>query len=156
MAHDRRAVRARWASPAHFSPGQAAADELDPGDFIRPAVVLDVRAEAARNAEFALDIPWIRQWETAFGPILPSSAVIMWTGFEDKWHDPPAYLNRDAEGVCTTRASAPRRPAGSLSTAPPGPWAPTRWASTQAATPGTVPTMRCSPGTACTLRTCAG
>ncbi len=88
-----------WAAPAHFSPGQPAADELDPGDFIRPAVVLDVRAEAARNADFALDVPWIRPWETAFGPIPPGCAVIMWTGFEEKWHDPPAYLNRDAEGV---------------------------------------------------------
>ena len=62
-----------WAAPAHFSPGQPAADELDPGDFIRPAVVLDVRAEAARNADFALDVPWIRPWETAFGPIPPAA-----------------------------------------------------------------------------------
>jgi hypothetical protein len=50
-----------WAAPAHFAAGQAAADELDPGD---PA----------------------------------HSAVIMWTGFEDRWDDPPAYLNADAAG----------------------------------------------------------
>jgi kynurenine formamidase len=35
-----------WAAPAHFAADQAAADELDPGDFFYPAVVLDVRAEA--------------------------------------------------------------------------------------------------------------
>jgi kynurenine formamidase len=87
-----------WAAPAHFSPGEAAADELDPADFVRPAVVLDVRAEAARDADFALDVARIRTWEAAFGPIPPGSAVIMWTGFEDRWHDPPAYLNQDAEG----------------------------------------------------------
>jgi kynurenine formamidase len=26
-----------WAAPAHFNPGQAAADELDPGDFFHPS-----------------------------------------------------------------------------------------------------------------------
>ena len=29
-----------------FAAGQAAADELDPGDFFYPAAMLDVRAEA--------------------------------------------------------------------------------------------------------------
>ncbi len=86
-----------WAAPAHFGPGQPAADELDPGDFFRPAVVLDVRAAAARDPDFTLAVPDIRQWETAFGPIPPGSAVIMWTGFEDRWQDPAAYLNADAE-----------------------------------------------------------
>ena len=87
-----------WAAPAHFSPGQAAADELEAADFVRPAAVLDVRAEVAANADFALDVNAIMAWEAAFGPITAGSAVIMWTGFEDRWHDSSAYLNRDAEG----------------------------------------------------------
>jgi kynurenine formamidase len=41
-----------WAAPAHFNFGHAAADELDPGDFFHPAVVLDVRAAAAEDADF--------------------------------------------------------------------------------------------------------
>ena len=87
-----------WAAPAHFHSGQAAADELDPGDFFHPAVVLDVRAEAAEDADLALGVGRVREWEAAFGPILPGSAVIMWTGFEDRWHDPPSYLNQDPAG----------------------------------------------------------
>jgi kynurenine formamidase len=87
-----------WAAPAHFHSGQAAADELDPGDFFHPAVVLDVRAAAAENADFALCVEHIGQWEAGFGPIPPGSAVIMWTGFEDRWDDPPAYLNADPGG----------------------------------------------------------
>src|SRR5207245_3768283 len=43
-----------WAAPAHFGAGQAAAYELDPGDFFYPAVVLDVRAEAKEDLDFAL------------------------------------------------------------------------------------------------------
>lgn len=43
-----------WAAPAHFHPGTAAADELDPSDFFFPAVLLDVRAEAKEDADFTL------------------------------------------------------------------------------------------------------
>ena len=88
-----------WAAPAHFHPGQAAADELDPGDFFHPAVVLDVRAAAERDADFTLGVAEVRQWEATFGPIPPASAVLMRTGFEDRWDDPAAYRNADAVGV---------------------------------------------------------
>jgi kynurenine formamidase len=87
-----------WAAPAHFRVGQPSADELDPGDFFRPAVVLDVRAAVGQDADFALGVPEIRQWEATFAPIPPGSAVIMWTGFEDRWHDPASYLNSDSAG----------------------------------------------------------
>jgi kynurenine formamidase len=87
-----------WAAPAHFHVGQPAADELDPGDFFHPAVVLDVRAAAGRDADFTLGVAEIQRWESAFGPIPPGSAVIMWTGFEDRWEDPIAYLNADSAG----------------------------------------------------------
>jgi kynurenine formamidase len=87
-----------WAAPAHFTAGQPAADELDPADFFRPAVVLDLRAEAAQDPDYALDVSRISRWEAAFGAIPPGSAVIMWTGFEDRWDEPAAYLNQDADG----------------------------------------------------------
>jgi kynurenine formamidase len=87
-----------WAAPAHFGAGQAAADELDPGDFFHPAVVLDARAAAARDPDFTLGVAEIARWEAAFGPIPPGSAVIAWTGFEDRWDDPAAYLNADSAG----------------------------------------------------------
>jgi kynurenine formamidase len=87
-----------WAAPAHFRLGQAAADDLNPGDFLHPAVVLDVRVAAAENADFILGVEEIRQWEAVHGPISPDSAVIMWTGFEDRWSDPAGYLNADPDG----------------------------------------------------------
>ncbi len=87
-----------WAAPAHFRAGQAAADELDPGDFFHPAVVLDVRAAVAGNTDFTLGVEEIRQWEAAHGPVPPDSAVIMRTGFEDRWDDPDAYLNAGPDG----------------------------------------------------------
>ncbi len=88
-----------WAAPAHFTAGQAAADELDPADFVRPAVVLDVRAQAARDPDFTLDVAGILAWETEFGPVPPGSAVLLRTGFEDRWPDQAAYLNQDDAGL---------------------------------------------------------
>jgi len=87
-----------WAAPAHFHADQAAADDLDPGDFFFPAAVLDVRAEAKEDADFTLGVPDITRWEAESGLIPPDSAVIMWTGFEDRWDDPQAYLNPDPAG----------------------------------------------------------
>ena len=87
-----------WAAPAHFNSGHAPADELDPGDFFHPAVVLDMRAAAAKDPDFPLGVGEIRHWEAAFGTIPQDSAVIMWTGFEDRWDDPAAYLNADRAG----------------------------------------------------------
>jgi kynurenine formamidase len=87
-----------WAAPAHFHRGQAAADELDPGDFFFPAVVLDVRAEASEDADFTLGRGEVEKWEANFGPVPPGSAVIMWTGFDARWEDPPSYLNAGSDG----------------------------------------------------------
>jgi len=87
-----------WAAPAHFHAGQAAADDLDPGDFFHPAAVLDARAAAAADPDFALGLADAERWEAEFGPIPEGAAVLLWTGFADRWPDPAAYLNADAAG----------------------------------------------------------
>ncbi len=113
-----------WAAPAHFHEGNAAADELDPGDFFHPAVVIDVRDQTAGDSDFALGIEDLERWEARFGPIPEHAAVIMWTGFEDRWADPAAYLNADAAGrlhypgfgTDATRWLIERRGVGALGT----------------------------------------
>jgi kynurenine formamidase len=87
-----------WAAPAHFSPGEAAADELDPADFFHPAAVLDARASVAGDPDFALGVADVRRWETAFGPVPERAAVLLYTGYDDRWDDPAAYLGTDAAG----------------------------------------------------------
>ncbi|HEY7429330.1 MAG TPA: cyclase family protein [Streptosporangiaceae bacterium] len=111
-----------WAAPAHFNEGQAAADELAPCDFFYPAAVLDVRAAAATDADFTLGVADVQRWEAEFGRIPGRAAVIMWTGFADRWPDPAAYLNADAAGqphypgfgVAATRWLIANRGAGAL------------------------------------------
>lgn len=46
-------------------------------------------------------------WEAVFGPIPAHSAVIMRTGFEGRWDDPPAYLNADAAGLAALSGVRP-------------------------------------------------
>ncbi len=87
-----------WAAPAHFLTGGAAADELDPADFFRPAVVVDVRARVGEDPDFVLGPGDVARWEAAFGRIPAGCAVLMWTGFADRWRDPAAYLNADESG----------------------------------------------------------
>jgi kynurenine formamidase len=87
-----------WAAPAHFSPGEAAADQLDPADFFHPAVVVDARASAARDRDFALGVAGLRRWEAAHGPVPEHAAVLLHTGHADRWDDPAAYLGTDDAG----------------------------------------------------------
>jgi kynurenine formamidase len=87
-----------WGAPGHFQEGGLLADQLDPGDLFLPAVKIDVRAEAAADADYGITIDDLRAFERRHGRIPRGAAVIAWTGWEDKWGT-PAYPNLDADGV---------------------------------------------------------
>jgi kynurenine formamidase len=87
-----------WAAPAHFHPGELAADALAPADFFCPAAVVDARAEAARDPDFALGVDALRRFEDAFGRIPERAAVLLWTGYDARWHEQAAYLGTDESG----------------------------------------------------------
>ena len=87
-----------WAAAAHFSPGEPAADQLDAADFFFPAVVLDRRAEAAADPDFAVRPADVEGWEKDFGAIPPRAAVLLLSGYDSRWRDPAAYLGADSGG----------------------------------------------------------
>ena len=87
-----------WGAPAHFQEGGLTADQLDPGDLFLPAVKIDIRAKAAANADYALTVADLKDFERRNGPIPKQSAIVLWTGWEDRWGT-PAYPNLDADGV---------------------------------------------------------
>jgi hypothetical protein len=99
-----------WGAPGHFNEGAALADDLDPGDLFRPAVKIDARAKCVHNADYALTVADIKDWERKHGRIPDESVVIMWTGWESKWGT-PAFPNLDAEGRRGAVADR-HRPAG--------------------------------------------
>jgi kynurenine formamidase len=64
---------------------------------IVPAVVIDVRDEAAANPDLRLTKEDVLAWEARHGKIEPGSLVILFTGWQDKWNDPKRFINEDAE-----------------------------------------------------------
>ena len=87
-----------WGAPGHFEDGGLLADELDPNDLLLPAVKVDIRAKAARNADYALTVTDLLAWQRKYGPIPQECAIVLWTGWEDRWGT-PAYANLDDDGV---------------------------------------------------------
>lgn len=87
-----------WGAPGHFQEGGLLADQLDPEDLFLPAVKVDVRDQAAADADYAVTIDDLRAWERRYRRIPRGAAVILWTGWEDRWGT-DAYPNVDAEGV---------------------------------------------------------
>jgi kynurenine formamidase len=63
-----------------------------------PAVVIDIREKSADNPDYQLTKQDVLDWEAQYGQIDPGSFVILFTGWEDKWDDPKAFINEDAHG----------------------------------------------------------
>lgn len=87
-----------WGAPAHFAEDGLTADQLDPGDLFLPAARIDVRDKAAADADYAVTVDDLQRWERRNGRIPDGAAIILWTGWEDRWGT-PAYANLDADGV---------------------------------------------------------
>lgn len=87
-----------WGAPAHFEDGGLTADQLDPEDLFLPAVKVDVRAQAAQDADYAVTLADLKAWERRHGRMPRGSAVILSTGWEDKWGT-AGYANLDDDGV---------------------------------------------------------
>jgi kynurenine formamidase len=87
-----------WGAPAHFRPGGRTADQLDPADLLLPAVKIDIRDRAARDADYALTVADVQRFERRHGPIPRGAAIILWTGWEARWGT-PGYANVDPGGV---------------------------------------------------------
>jgi kynurenine formamidase len=86
-----------YSAPCHFHQGERCADQLAAADFVRPAVVVDVRRQAASDADYEVSVTDLRRFERRHGRIPRGAAVIAWTGWQDRWGT-PAYLNYDAQG----------------------------------------------------------
>lgn len=95
-----------WGAPGHFQEGGLLADQLVPEDFFLPAAKIDVRAQSAADADYAVTVNDLLAWEGANGRIPNGAAVIAWTGWESRWGT-DAYANADADGVTHQPGFAP-------------------------------------------------
>jgi kynurenine formamidase len=62
------------------------------------AVLLDIEAEAAADADYLLPATQIDQWEKRHGQIPEGAIVLLRTGWASRWPDAQSYRNQDASG----------------------------------------------------------
>ncbi|MEM9555937.1 MAG: cyclase family protein [Acidobacteriota bacterium] len=86
-------------APIHFAAGKQTADEIPLERLIGPAVVVDVRAAAAANADHQVSVEDLTRHEAAHGRIADGSIVLIDTGFSRFWPDRTRYMGTDERGA---------------------------------------------------------
>ena len=83
-------------APAHCSAAGATAERVEPATLVAPAVVLDLREWAKRDADAAVTVDELRAWEKAHGRLPKGCAVCLNSGWDAKAGDAAAFLGTDA------------------------------------------------------------
>lgn len=83
----------------HLDPAGISVDLLSAEALVRPAVVLDFRAEAGADADAELEPAHIVAWEGLHGRIPSKAVLLLCTGWSSRWGDPAAYFNMDEAGT---------------------------------------------------------
>jgi kynurenine formamidase len=85
-------------APHHFAENGLTADQIPLRKLVAPAVVIDVRPQAAANPDYRLSQIDVKAWESAHGHIVPDSIVLLRTGWSERWPDRKRYLGDDRPG----------------------------------------------------------
>jgi kynurenine formamidase len=86
-------------APIHFAAGRKTADQIPLRQLIAPAVVIDVAAKAASDADYRLTADDVRAWESRNGTIAAGTIVLLRTGWGKRWPDRKAYFGDDTPGA---------------------------------------------------------
>jgi kynurenine formamidase len=91
-------------APVHWISGKdlpdATVDRIAPRQFIGPACVLDVTADAERNPDFLLTVDRVREWESQHTRIPRGAWVLLRTGWSHRT-DARTYINAKDDGPHT-------------------------------------------------------
>ncbi len=85
-------------APIHFAEGKSTADAVPLSRLVGPAVVVDVSAAAAKDADYRVTRADLEAFEAAHGAIDPSTIVLIRTGWGARWPDKKSYLGDDRPG----------------------------------------------------------
>lgn len=86
-------------APIHFPPGKTSVDLIPPRRFFGPAVVVDVQAQAAADADYQLGPEDLLAWEERHGRLPAGAIVLARTGWAQRWPHEQGYRNMDEAGV---------------------------------------------------------
>jgi kynurenine formamidase len=85
-------------APGHFLRGRDTRDKLEAKRLIAPAAVIDVRDKVRRDPDYRLSVADIQAWERG-GRIPDGAAVLLLTGWDERYQDAAKYRNADSGGV---------------------------------------------------------
>jgi kynurenine formamidase len=89
-------------APIHWVTGQdvsnGSTDTIDPGKFVGPACVIDVRAQVEQDPDFLLSVDDLIMWEAEHGRVPAGAWVLLLTGWSSRGQDKAAFINADEEG----------------------------------------------------------
>ncbi len=85
-------------APIHFHEGGLTVDRLPLEQLIGPAVVIDVRAQAAKDRDYRLTRADVLAWEKAHGAIPRGAFIMLRTGWGQRWPDRLSYLGDATPG----------------------------------------------------------
>jgi kynurenine formamidase len=79
-------------APLHFADGKWSAADVPVDRLVAPAVVLDVRRQAATDRDYRLTAQDVAAWEAAHGRIPAGAIVLLRTGWSERWPDRLRYF----------------------------------------------------------------
>ena len=85
-------------APFHFAEGGDDAASIPLERLILPGIVIDVRDAAAADPDYLVTVEDVAAWEDEHGRVPEGSAVLIRTGWADRWPDALAYLGDDTPG----------------------------------------------------------
>jgi kynurenine formamidase len=85
-------------APIHFFEGRRTVDQVPLEQLIGEAVVVDVSAQAAADADYRLTRADLEAWEKRHGAIPRDAIVLLRTGWSARWPDRKRYLGDDTPG----------------------------------------------------------
>jgi kynurenine formamidase len=85
-------------APKSFEHQGISIEQYSAQSLVVPAIVINICHQATLNPDYLLTIGDIQTWEQEYGLIPPSSVVLLYTGWQEKWSDHSAFFNQDAAG----------------------------------------------------------
>lgn len=85
-------------APVHFAEKRRAVDEIPLEHLVGPAVVIDITAACAKNADYLMSVGDVEAFERAHGRIPDASIVLVRTGYSSHWPDAAKYLGTSERG----------------------------------------------------------
>ncbi|MFJ6087166.1 cyclase family protein [Streptomyces sp. NPDC092369] len=95
-------------APVHWVTGKDLTDvaSIPAGRLLAPAAVLDFSEQAAKDADFLVEVSHIKAWEAEHGPLPDGGWLLLRTGWDARSESQEAFLNADENGPHTPGLSA--------------------------------------------------